>query len=148
MQTTLPTTAFNQVLIFWPVLALVAWTFLVLVQIPIRRFSAAFAGRVTAKDFQCGESSHVPADVALPNRAFINLTEVPMLFYTVCIILYVTKNVDLLVVAMAWVYLALRIAHSLIYMTYNHIIHRFATFALSNFVVLALTAYLAAALAK
>ena len=32
--------------IFWPVLCLVLWTFLVLVQVSIRRFHAAFKGRV------------------------------------------------------------------------------------------------------
>ena len=129
-------------------MALVAWTFLILVQVPIRRFLALFAGRVTAADFNYGESSHVPADVALPNRVFMNLVEVPLLFYTVCLIFFVTKTVDLLVVETAWFYFSLRIAHSVIYLSYNHVIHRFAVFAISNLVALAMLAYLALALAK
>jgi hypothetical protein len=138
----------NQSLIFWPVMALVAWTFLVLVQVPIRRFLALFAGRVTAADFNYGESSQVPADVALPNRVFMNLVEVPVLFYTICLIFFVTNSVDLLVVETAWFYFSLRIVHSVIYLSYNHVIHRFAVFAISNLVVLAMLAYLASALAK
>lgn len=92
--------------IFWPVLCLVLWTFLVLVQVPIRRFHAAFKGRVVAADFRCGESEYVPADVALPNRVFMNLVEVPTLFYVVCLILYVTGTVTPACVALAWLYFA------------------------------------------
>ncbi len=129
--------------IFWPVLCLVLWTFLVLVQVPIRRFHAAFKGRVVASDFRYGESGHVPADVALPNRVFMNLVEVPTLFYVLCLILYVTGTVTPACVALAWLYFALRIAHSLIYLTYNHVVHRFAVFATSNLVVLAMLICLA-----
>jgi len=129
--------------IFWPVLSLVLWTFLVLVQVPIRRFHAAFKGRVVASDFRYGESGHVPADVALPNRVFMNLVEVPTLFYVLCLILYVTGTVTPACVALAWLYFALRIAHSLIYLTYNHVVHRFAVFATSNLVVLAILICLA-----
>lgn len=138
----------KQTTIFWPMLALIAWTFLVLVQVPIRRFTAYFAGRVSFGDFKYGESSGVPVDVGLPNRVFMNLVEVPMLFYTLSILFFVTNNVDVVVVNLAWLYFSLRIAHSLIYFTYNHVFHRFAIFAISNFVVLALLIYLAAALIR
>lgn len=136
----------TQTNIFWPVLALIAWTFLVLVQVPIRRFRAAFAGRVTATDFQYGESGRVPADVALPNRLFMNLVEVPVLFYTLAIIFYITAHVDSVVMGLAWLYFSLRIAHSVIYLTYNHVVHRFAVFAISNVVVVTMLGYLAMAL--
>lgn len=140
---TSPTPAMQQNAIFWPVLCLILWTFLVLVQIPIRRFHAAFKGRVVASDFRYGESERVPADVALPNRVFMNLVEVPPLFYVVCVVLFLTGTVTPMSLALAWVYLGLRIVHSLIYLTYNHVVHRFAVFAISNFVVLAMVIYLA-----
>lgn len=133
----------KQTAILWPVLGLIAWTFLVLVQVPIRRFRAYFAGRVVASDFRFGESGNVPADVGLPNRVFMNLVEVPILFYVVCILFLVTNNVTLVGVSFAWLYFGLRVAHSLIYLTYNHVVHRFAVFAASNLVVLALAGYLA-----
>lgn len=138
----------KQTLIFWPSLILILWTFLVLVQVPIRRFRAAFAGRVTAVDFRCGESERVPADVALPNRAFMNLVEVPTLFYVVCLMHFVTQQVDPVALSLAWAYLALRVAHSLIYLGYNNVVHRFAVFAASNLVVIALVIHLGLALAR
>jgi len=129
--------------IFWPVLCLILWTFLVLVQIPIRRFHAAFKGRVVASDFRHGESDRVPSDVAVPNRVFMNLVEVPSLFYVVCMILFLSGAVTGVSLALAWAYLGLRVVHSLIYLTYNNVVHRFAVFAISNCVVLAMVVYLA-----
>jgi hypothetical protein len=133
----------KQTAIFWPTLALILVTFLVLVQVPIRRFRAAFAGRVTAADFKYGESGSVPADVALPNRMFMNLVEVPVLFYVVCLIYFVTAQVDANTMVMAWLYFALRMVHCFVYMTYNNVVHRFAVFATSNVVVVCMVMYLA-----
>ena len=138
----------KQTAIFWPVLALIFWTFLILVQVPIRRFRAAFAGRVAACDFKYGESENVPCDVALPNRIFMNLVEVPLLFYILCILFFVTGNVDSAALSLAWLYCALRFVHSIVYLTYNHVVHRFAVFITSNFVVVAMLAYLAVGLAQ
>lgn len=138
----------QQTTILWPVLTLVLWTFLVLVQVPIRRFRAAFQGRVVASDFRCGESPNVPVDVALPNRLFMNLVEVPTLFYVVCLVFYVTGLVDGVALVLAWSYIALRLAHSLVYLTYNHVVHRFAVFATSNVIVVGMVAHLALKLAR
>lgn len=134
-------------LILWPALALMAWTFLVLVQVPIRRFHAAFKKRVVAQDFKYGESAAVPADVVVPNRVFMNLLEVSVIFYALVAFNLILGHVDQTVLALAWVYVGLRLVHSLIYLTYNHVIHRFAVFAISNFVVLAMIFNLACWLA-
>lgn len=133
-------------LILLPALALMLWTMLVLVQVPIRRFRAAFKRRVVAKDFEYGESAHVPADVALPNRVFMNLVEVPVLFYALVGFYLATGTVNAVALALAWAYLGLRILHSLIYLGYNNVVHRFAVFATSNIVVLAMVVHLGSSL--
>ena len=61
----------------------------------------------------------------------------------VCLILFVTAGATNLAVAIAWLYVGLRIVHSLIHLTYNHMMHRFAAFAISS-TVLALLWVLAA----
>jgi hypothetical protein len=137
----------NKLLLLWPVLALMSWTLLILVQIPIRRFYAAYKKRVVAEDFRYGESANVPVDVALPNRVFVNLVEVPVLFYALVAFYLITGLVDTPVLLLAWGYFALRVAHSLIYLSYNHVVHRFAVFATSNFVLLAMIVYLGLSLA-
>ena len=127
----------DQVAIFLPMCALAAWTFAVLLWVPIARFRAAARGQVNAGDFRFGESARVPGAVSLPNRNFMNLLELPMLFYAVCVALYVTLSVDPVAVALAWLYFVLRVAHSLVHLTYNNVFHRLGFYAASA-VVLAL----------
>ena len=133
--------------ILYPMVALAALTFAVLLRIPYVRFKAGFAGRVKVKDFRYGESPNVPGDVSLPNRNLMNLLELPLLFYVVCVGLYVTLSVDRLAIVLAWTYVALRVAHSLVHLTYNNVFHRLAAYAASAVVLLALWAGWAVALA-
>jgi hypothetical protein len=124
-----------QELIFAPMGALALLTFLVLLLIPFRRFRAAFAGRVTREDFRFGESAKVPGDVSIPNRNYMNLLELPMLFYVAGLMYYVAGRVDQTVLGVAWAYVVLRAAHSAIHLTYNNVFHRLTLFALSNVVL-------------
>ena len=128
----------DQRLIFAPMGSLAFLTFGVLALIPLRRFRAGAAGQIVGDDFKFGESANVPGHVAIPNRNYMNLLELPMLFYVGSLMFYVTSRVDGLVLGVAWLYVVLRIVHSVIHLTYNKVMHRLAAFALSN---LALIAY-------
>ena len=77
----------------------------------------------------------MPTAVAVPNRVFRNLLEVPVLFYVLCLVAYVTRSVSTDIVVLAWAYVGLRVVHSLIYLSYNRVMHRFVVFALSNVVL-------------
>ena len=138
----------EQTAIFSPVLALVGWTLMILLLIPYCRFRATFAGLVSAEDFRYGESERVPAEVRLPNRMFMNLLEMPVLFYVLAIILFTTGKVDTTAIELAWSYSGLRVIHSLIMLTYNNVFHRFLVFAFSNVLVLLLWLKLSVALLK
>lgn len=124
--------------ILLPMGALAALTFLVLLLVPIKRFRAASAGHVTADDFKLGESARVPADVSIPNRNYMNLLELPMLFYVICLALYVTGRVTELQLGLAWAYVGLRTAHSLVHLTINQVFVRLSLFGLSNLVLMAM----------
>ena len=132
--------------IFAPMLALVLLTFAVMVFVAYKRFSAGFAGRVKAGDFRYGETANVPPDVAVANRNYMNLLEAPVLFYALCLALYVTGHVTEFTVGMAWTYVVLRFAHTGVHLFYNRILYRFAPFALSNVLLAALWLWFAAAL--
>ena len=112
--------------------ALAAWTTIVLLMIPVVRIRAALRREVRSNDFRFGESAAVPGQVSLPNRNYMNLLELPMLFYVVCLLLYVTGGASSLTIALAWGYVVLRVVHSAIHLSYNHVIHRLAAFSLSN----------------
>jgi hypothetical protein len=127
----------DQRLIFTPMGSLAFLTFGVLALIPVRRFRAGAAGQIVSDDFKFGESANVPGHVSIPNRNYMNLLELPMLFYVGSLMFYVTSKVDGLVLGIAWLYVGLRIVHSIIHLTYNNIMHRLAAFASSNLVLVA-----------
>jgi hypothetical protein len=134
--------------ILFPMAALVALTFVVLLLIPYARFKAARGRLVTADDFRFGESGRVPGHVSVPNRNLMNLLELPVLFYVACLTLYVTRTVDQTSLYLAWLYVALRAAHSLVHLTYNKVFHRLGVYAASNVVLLMIWIRLFLALAK
>lgn len=127
----------SQELIFFPLGAMALLTFLVLGFIPARRFRAVFAGRATADDFKYGESLAVPGDVSIPNRNYMNLLELPILFYVGGLMYFVAGRLDEAALIVAWAYVAIRAVHSAIHLTYNNVMHRLTAFALSNFVLMA-----------
>ena len=121
--------------ILFPMVALVTLTFAVMLLIPVRRFRAGFAGQINYDDFKYGESERVPPEVSIPNRNMMNLLELPLLFYVACLTYLVAGKVDTVALALAWAYVALRVAHSAIHVTYNRVRHRLIAFALSNVVL-------------
>jgi hypothetical protein len=118
--------------IFAPMGALALLTFAVLLVIPVRRVGAARRGQVRPEDFRYGESAGVPQEVSIPNRNYMNLLELPTLFYPACLMFYVTHRVGLAAVVTAWAFVACRAVHSVIHLTYNHVLYRLAAFALGN----------------
>src|SRR5258708_7692374 len=130
----------NPVQIVFAGVALATLTFVVLLLIPAARFRAGARGEVRARDFEYGESASVAQRVSLPNRNLMNLLELPVLFYVVCLAFYVTGSVSASAVTLAWTYVALRVAHSTIHLTYNRVSHRGMVFAVSNVVLVMLWA--------
>jgi hypothetical protein len=125
----------TQGLIFAPMGVLALLTFGVLNLIPIRRFRAGAAGQIVPDDFKFGESANVPGHISLPNRSMMNLLELPMLFYVGSLMYFVAGKVDAVVLIVAWLYVALRVVHCVIHLTYNRVLHRLIPFALSNVVL-------------
>ncbi|HEX7046321.1 MAG TPA: MAPEG family protein [Gammaproteobacteria bacterium] len=66
---------------------------------------------------------------------FVNLFELPVLFYALCIALYVTGMIDFVFLGLAWMFVILRVAHSVIHLTYNKVFHRFIVYAIGGAVL-------------
>ncbi len=60
-----------------------------------------------------------------------HLLEQPTVFYAIAIAIAVAEHVDLAYVWMAWIYVALRLIHSLIQCTINKVMARFYIFMLA-----------------
>ena len=74
-----------------------------------------------------------------------HLHEAPTVFYVVAIVLAITGWGDGLNATLAWIYLGLRIAHSLVQIFWNRVIVRFALFAASSVVLIMLVTHAALA---
>lgn len=122
----------KQILILQPIAALAFFTLLVLLLMPYQRVRAVRAKQVTEDDFKFGESVRVPTVVSIPNRNYMNLLELPILFYVANIIIFVIGKADTIFLYMAWIYVGLRICHSIVHLTYNRVLHRMFVFGLSN----------------
>lgn len=116
-------------LILWPMAALAALTFIVLNLIPLARVIALRGGKARVSDFKLGESRTVPDNVRLVNRNFVNLLELPVLFYAICLILFVDDTVTPLTLGLAWAFVGFRLLHSLVHLTVNIVMLRLALFA-------------------
>src|SRR3954453_16397465 len=128
----------RQEAVFVPMSVLAIWTGCMMFMVGFSRIRAVRARRVRPGAFRLGECPDVPSDVTVWNRNLMNLLEMPLLFYVVSIAFYVTHHVTPSVVTLAWIYLALPLAHSLVPVPSNHILLRLSSFAASNFVLLTL----------
>lgn len=138
----------NNPSILYPVFALAALTGMVLLLIPFTRVRALLRREVRTADFRLGESAAVPDAVRIPNRNYMNLLELPVLFYVVCLLFYVAVQPTPAAVWLAWAYVGLRALHTAVHLTYNHVLHRLGVFAASNVVLVALWILAAARLVR
>jgi hypothetical protein len=77
-----------------------------------------------------------------------NLFEIPVLFFAICLALYVTGFVTQMQLSLAWGFVMLRAVHSLVHTTYNRVTHRFLAYAVSTVFVFAMWALFALALLR
>ena len=84
--------------------------------------------------------SQLPAEVRWKADNYNNLLEQPTIFYAVALTLAFLNAGSGLNAGLAWVYVALRVVHSLVQATVNKVNLRFPLFAAATIVLLAITA--------
>ena len=106
-------------------LTLVVWIYMY-----FRRTSYLLREKIDLRSVDTPEKAAtvVPGTVSLASHNLKNLFELPVLFYAVCLYLFVSDSVDRFYLAAAWWFFAFRIPHSLIHCTYNKVEHRFAAY--------------------
>lgn len=90
---------------------------------------------ITQRDFE----TKLPSSVARIANNFNHLHEQPTQFYAVALTLALLGVDDGTTVGLGWAYVGLRIVHSLVQATVNHIPTRFTLFASSGLVLLGMT---------
>lgn len=110
-----------------PVFAMVGWVAVIWLMMVVFRNVAALRGLATPQYFLTFNGP-APADwIERPARTFDNLMQLPTLFYVVCTLMLVTGHVDRAQLAYAWVFVALRALHSVVYISWNPLPYRFIT---------------------
>jgi hypothetical protein len=128
--------------IFAPAIVLVLWSLVMLGWLAITRLPAmakagiALASVVGARGVNL--EGVVPDKVNWKAHNYAHLMEQPTLFYATVIILGVIGQGDGLNLQLAWAYVILRIAHSLVQATWNRVIVRFTLFSLATVALLML----------
>ena len=130
--------------ILYPVFGMFLLTAMVLTRLAILRVGAV-RGRMIKMSyyrFYLADGSENDS-MFFTSRNFINLFELPVLFYVVTVLIYVTGVVDLGFVVLAWLYVILRSVHSYLHVTSNYVPRRFNVYMMSAFILLVLWGKLA-----
>ena len=124
-----------------PVLALVAWTFVMWVWLYVTRIPAMRAARIDLEAVsRTGAKLDLPPEVSRVADNYNHLHEQPTIFYALALAAQLANAVDICAVVLAWTYVGLRVVHSLVQATRNVIMIRFVVFAAASLVLLLLLA--------
>ena len=126
----------NNAAIFWPVIIQALVTLFLYIPMSARRIASVKSGKAKASDYRLVEKE--PADVRQMTRAIANQYETPILFYAVCLSAYVTQNVGVVMLALAWVYVIIKCCHVFVQTTSNRLRIRRPIFMVSFIVLIAM----------
>jgi hypothetical protein len=123
-----------------PVIALVLWTFVMWLWLYATRIPAMLKAKVELDPARTSAElgALLPPQVRWKADNYNHLMEQPTLFYAVALTLALLGASDSLNIELAWAYVVLRIAHSLVQATVNVILLRFTIFNISSLVLLIL----------
>ncbi len=120
--------------IFVPFLGMAVLTLVVWIYMYIQRLSYLRSEGIDPQSVSTTQEVErvTPIKVKLPSENLINLFELPVIFYALCLYIYVTGKVDGLYLYLAYAFLFLRIVHSVIHCSYNRVVHRFSVYILAS----------------
>ena len=128
-----------------PVVALVAWTVIVLLWFALLLFVAMAKNKVVPPDgVRVRDSRDLPNSIQWKNHNYMHLVEQPTLFYAIVLALIAIGDSAPINLNLAWGYVILRILHSLVQATINKVMVRLVLFLLSTMCLLGLTVHAAA----
>lgn len=132
-----------------PAVALMAWTMIMWLWMYATRIPAMSRAKIhpdsLTRDPDASLDHRLPPEVQWKAHNYNHLHEAPTVFYAVAIILAIVGAGDGTNALLAWIYVGLRVIHSLVQATVNRVMVRFVLFALSSLVLIALIVHAAMA---
>lgn len=106
----------------------------------LTRLKAARSGAVDYRIFKVYRNKENMPDTMLKmSNHYDNLLTMPILFYLVVTMIYVTQNVDKSFIILAWLYVGTRLVHSFVHLGRNHPLKRFLAFGTGVLIIFAMT---------
>jgi hypothetical protein len=117
-----------------PLFVLVLLTFVLGMWSAYLRVQAVRSREVKPSDVSLRELNW-PPQVMKITHAFQNQLELPMLYYVLTILAWITRQADLLFLMLAWVFVVLRLLHAAVHVTSNNLAQRGLLFISSGIVL-------------
>jgi hypothetical protein len=128
--------------ILQPVVVLLAWTMVIWVWMYMTRIPAMRRAGIDIANLQGGTGRDLeevlPKPIQWKAHNYNHLLDEPTIFYAVCIVLAMIGHGEGANLMLAWTYVGLRIAHSLVQVTVNRVAVRFLLFASSSICLMVL----------
>ena len=130
-----------------PVVVLAAWTMIMWIWMYATRLPAMNRAKLDAKNMVGTTGRSLRDDLVAGGETkaswvadnYNHLHEAPTVFYAVALVLAMVGAGNSLNAQIAWAYVGLRIAHSILQIVWNKVVVRFLIFALSSLCLMALT---------
>lgn len=122
----------NDISVLHAVLGMAVLSLVMFVWMYAKRIPAMNAAKVDPQSaMHPGSLNCLPSDARRVADNYNHLWEAPTLFYAMAFYVVVTGHADQIHVWCAWIYLGLRVVHSLVQATFNKVALRFLLFTLS-----------------
>ena len=130
-----------------PVVALVAWSLIVMLWMVVTRMPAMKKAGISLNGLVGGRGANldgvVPDEVQWKSHNYNHLMEQPTLFYAIALTIALMGMGSGINYWLAWGYVGLRVIHSLVQATVNIVMYRFALFFLASLCLIGLTTHAA-----
>jgi hypothetical protein len=102
---------------FWPIVAHAFLVFCLYALLVVRRAAVVRSGKVERIDFR--ENLAEPEESRVVNRAIANQFELPVIFYAVSVLLFMTEADNIVAVTLAWIFVAARYLQAYMHISGN-----------------------------
>jgi hypothetical protein len=130
-----------------PVVALVAWSLLVMLWMVVTRLSAMKKAGISLNGLVGSRGANlegkVSDEVLWKGHNYLHLMEQPTLFYAIALTLALMDMGGGINYWLAWGYVGLRVVHSIVQCTVNVVKYRFLVFGLASLCLIGLTTHAA-----
>lgn len=124
-----------------PVLVLIIWSLIIWCLMYARRIPAMQAAKISPDSARSPDGdwkTKLPEKTQAAAHNYNHLMEQPTIFYALMFTIFLMDKVTPLALYCAWGYVGLRVLHSLVQVTSNTVIIRFALFSLSTLLLIAM----------